>query len=60
MTQSEKMLTLDFIDHLGIKNNRSKLFMIIENIVEEEDWLEAAKPVVRIHKVIHDCAACEG
>ena len=28
--------------------------------VDNDDWLEAAKPTIRIHRTLQSCTACEG
>lgn len=39
----------------------SKMETVAENAtVDNDDWLEAAKPQVRIHKVKEICISCEG
>lgn len=30
------------------------------SLKDNDDWLEAAKPTLRIHKVKQECLACEG
>lgn len=31
---------------------------ITENVATEDDWLEAAKPKLRIHRTLEACEAC--
>jgi predicted DNA-binding protein len=64
MTQDMKTRLLAAVDLIAPQNKGSlylKVKEVIEKHIEEEsNWLEAAKPQVRIHRSNEACVACEG
>ena len=69
MSQEQKTSLLEVIEYAAQKlkiDSKSKLYLKIceameQHLVKEnDDWLEAAKPQVIIHRVKQDCQACEG
>ena len=69
MTTETKTAILEVVDHAALKLNltsKGSLYLAIQEAlerhtvpVENDDWLEAAKPQVRIHRAPNDCQACE-
>ncbi len=70
MTQDMKTSLLEVVDFAASKlqiESKSKLFLAVQEAIERhtvpvdnDDWLEAAKPVLRVHKTLQACISCEG
>jgi hypothetical protein len=68
MTQEMKTSLLEVVDFAASKlqiDSKSKLFLAVQEAIERhtvpvdnDDWLEAAKPVLRIHRNLESCEAC--
>lgn len=65
MTLETKTAIIDVVEYAASKLNVKKgpaynaIKEAIESNVESDDWLEAAKPQVRIHRAPQECLACE-
>jgi hypothetical protein len=72
MTQEMKTSLLEVVDFAASKlqiDSKSKLFLAVQEAIEQsvsaenaptdDAWLEAAKPVLRIHRAPQECLACE-
>ncbi len=70
MTQDMKTSLLEVVDFAASKlqiESKSKLFLAVQEAIERhtvpvdnDDWLEAAKPTIRIHRTLETCVSCEG
>lgn len=68
MSQEKKISLLEVVDFAAQKLNitsKGKLYLELQGVLEshvadDDDWLEAAKPRVVIHKAPNLCLACEG
>lgn len=70
MTLETKTALLEVVDFAAEKLNiesKGKLWLAIQEAIERhtvpvdnDDWLEAAKPTIRIHRTLETCVSCEG
>lgn len=66
MSDKEKTALIEAVEFVASKLNvkKGETYNKIKEVIEEQvkdsdDWLEAAKPQVRIHKAPIECLACE-
>ena len=62
--ESEFVVTEKNVGYLWLLTEKGYTFrdatVSITETVDNDDWLEAAKPAIRIHRTLQACVSCEG